>query len=167
MAGRAAGAGPEGGAGVVAGGQGGADAVEDDEGADLAGDRLETQDAHGRGAPRPRARGAPRQALAPGAVVRAPRAEDDAPDGTATTVAGLARALVDVQVLLHLSVALRGRVVVDGAAATLDRLAQHAADGLVEAALVRRAQRIGPGQRVEPGPPEGPAGGAVARGRGG
>ena len=85
-------------------------------------------------------------------VDRAP--DDDPLDRPAAARAGLAGALVDLQVLLHLAVAVGRGVVVDRAAAPLDGLGQDPPDRLVEAALVGRAQRAGRPQRMEPRRPQ-------------
>ena len=95
-----------------------------------------------------------RQALAPRAEVRRARPDDDPLDGAPAARTRLAGSLVDLQVLLHRAVAVGRRVVVDRAAAPLDRLGQDRADRLEQAALVGRAERADGPQRMEPGRPQ-------------
>ena len=91
-----------------------------------------------------------RQALAPRAEVRRPAADDDPPDRPAAAPTRLPRPLVDVEVLLHLAVAVGRRVVVDRRAAPLDGLGEDVADGAVQTPLVGAAAACRPSQRVEP-----------------
>jgi hypothetical protein len=70
-------------------------------------------------------------------------------------MAGLPRPLIDVEVLLHLAVALGCRVVVDRAAPSIDGLLEDAAECQVQTALVVPAQARGMAQRVEACAPEG------------
>ena len=70
-------------------------------------------------------------------------ADDDPPDRPPAARARLAGALVDVQPLLHLAVALGRRVVVDRRAAALDRLGEDPAELAVQAAARRPAAATG------------------------
>src|SRR5947207_621471 len=104
----------------------------------------------------------PRRTLAvPGGQALAPRAEmggscpdDDPPDGPATARTRLARALVDLQLLLHRSIAFGRRVVVDRAPAPLDRLGEHTSQFEVQPSLIGRPQRGSGAQRVQPRGPQ-------------
>ena len=78
----------------------------------------------------------------------------DAPDRPAAAEARRPGPLVDLQVLLHGAVAVGGGVVVDGRAASLDRLREHRTDLAVKACLVGRTKGRRPAQRVETGAPE-------------
>src|SRR5579862_2220781 len=95
-----------------------------------------------------------RQALAPRAEMGGPGADDDPPDRPATPWAALTGALVDLEPLLHLAVAVGCRVVVDRAASPFDRLGQDGADREVQAALVGRMERRGGTERMEARQPE-------------
>ena len=143
----------------IALGDGPADVIEDDEGADLAADGRQSQDGHRSGAGSQQARRRrvafrARQPLTPGAEVRATGTEHDAPDRAPAAMAGLPGPLIDVEVLLHLAVALGCRVVVDRAAPSIDGLLEDAAERKVEPALVATAQGRGMSQRVETRAPE-------------
>ena len=95
-----------------------------------------------------------REPLAERAEVRRADADHDPPDRPAAAGARLPGALVDVEALLHLAVAVGRGVVVDRAAAPLDRLAQDLEHVAVERALVPRAQRGGGPERVQPRAPQ-------------
>ncbi len=82
------------------------------------------------------------------------RPDDDPLDGPTAARARLAGPLVDLQPLLHRPVAVGRGVVVDGAAAALDRLGEDPPERLVEVALIGRPQRPSRPQRVEPGGPQ-------------
>ena len=113
----------------------------------------------------PRVRAGPlgrRQALAPRAEVRAALPEHEPPDRSPAAPARQPGALVDVEVLLHLAVALGRGVVVDRGPATLHGLPQHGPDGLVEVALVGRSQRRDRTQRMQLRAPQGLVGVDVA-----
>ena len=86
--------------------------------------------------------------------MRRPCADDDPPDRATAARTRLAGPLVDLQVLLHRAVAVGRRVVVDRAAAALDRLAQDRPDIAVQPALVGRPQRPDGPQRMEPRRPQ-------------
>ena len=94
------------------------------------------------------------QALAPRAEVRRPRPDHDALDRSTTARTWLAGPLVDVEPLLHRSVAIGRRVVVDRRAPSLDSLAEDRSDGLVQPAFVGRPERGRRPQRMEPSPPQ-------------
>ena len=93
------------------------------------------------GASRRRAVAARGQPLAPRAEVGGPDADDDPPDRAPAAAARLAGALVDVEPLLHLAVAVGRRVVVDRGAAALDGLGEDRDDVAVQ----RAARRPGGG----------------------
>ena len=99
-------------------------------------------------------RSAGSEPLAPRAEMGRPRADDDPLDRPAAARARLAGPLVDLQALLHRAVAVGRGVVVDRAAAPLDRLGQDRPDRLVQAALVGGPERPGRPQRVEPRRPQ-------------
>ena len=92
--------------------------------------------------------------LAPRAEMRRPRPDDDPLDRPSAARTRLAGPLVDLQVLLHRAVAVGRGVVVDRAAAPLDRLGQDPPDRVVEVPLVGRPQRPGGPQRMEPRGPQ-------------
>ena len=94
------------------------------------------------------------QPLAPRAEMGRPRADDDPLDRPPAARARLAGALVDLQALLHRAIAVGRRVVVDRAAATLDRLGQDGPDRVVQPSLVGRPERPGGPQRMEPRGPQ-------------
>ena len=81
--------------------------------------------------------------------MRGTRAHHDAFDRPPASGARLPGPLIDLQVLLHRAVTVGRRVVVDGAAAPLDRLGQDGPHGLVEVTLVGRSEGPGRAQRVE------------------
>ena len=81
-------------------------------------------------------------------------AHDDPADRPAAPFAGLAGALVHLQVLLHRAVAFGRRVVVDRAAAPLHRFGQDVAQSLVEPADVGRPERLRLAERMKTGPPQ-------------
>jgi len=86
--------------------------------------------------------------------VRRSSAHDDPPDRPPASIARLAAALIDLQMLLHRAVAFGRGVVVDGAAASFDRLCEDVAQRLVEAARVGGPESVGVAERVELRPPE-------------
>jgi hypothetical protein len=80
--------------------------------------------------------------------MRRSSAHDDPPDRPPASIAGLAAALVDLQMLLHRAVAFGRGVVVDGAAAPFDRLCQDVAQSLVQPARVVGPESAGVPQRM-------------------
>ena len=86
--------------------------------------------------------------------MRAPLADHDAAQRPSAPRTGCAGALIHVEELLHLAVALGRGVVVDGRAAPLDALGEHLADGQVEAALVIRMKARGSAEWMQSGAPE-------------
>ena len=106
------------------------------------------------GSPARPARSAGGQALAPRAEVGRPAADDDPPDRPAAAAARLAGPLVDLEVLLHLAVAVGRRVVVDRRAAPDHRLGEDPPDLDPEPPLVGRAERPGRPERMEARRPE-------------
>jgi hypothetical protein len=72
----------------------------------------------------------------------------------ATTVARLAGALIDVQALLHLTIAIWGCVVVNRRATSGNGLAQHADDRQVQRVNLSEAQRARRGERMNLRAPE-------------
>ena len=83
-----------------------------------------------------------------------PGPDHDPLDRAAAARAGLAGPLVDLELLLHRSVAVRRRVVVDRTAAPLDSLRQDRPHLPIQPPLVGRSQRPGRAQRVEPRRPK-------------
>src|SRR5919108_3331940 len=81
-------------------------------------------------------------------------ADHDAPDRPTTAGAGVAGALIDLEPLLHLAIAVGRRVVIDRAAATLDGFCEHEPNRPIEARLVRGLERRDRTQRVQPGQPQ-------------
>jgi hypothetical protein len=86
--------------------------------------------------------------------VGAPPTNNYALNCGATTVARLTGALIDVESLLHLAVAIWRRVVVDRGAARRNGLAQHADDCVVQRSELLWAQPVRRGERMDLCAPE-------------
>jgi hypothetical protein len=86
--------------------------------------------------------------------VGAPPAYNYALNCGATTVARFTGALIDVQLLLHLAVAIWRRVIVDRGAARRNSLAQHADDCEVQRIELLWAQPVRRGERMDLCAPE-------------
>ena len=95
-----------------------------------------------------------RQSLTPGTEMGRPDAQHESLDGSTAAEARLTGPLVDVEVVLHLAVALGRGVVIDGRATPLDALREHRAQVGIEGTLVGRAQAGGAPERVELREPE-------------
>src|SRR5438128_471489 len=95
------------------------------------------------------------QSLAPRAEVGRSTTDDDAPDGPTAAGARFARALVDLQPLLHRTVAIGRRVVVDRAAPALDRLGQDLTNRPRTGAFRRSGGATWRAARDAAGPPTG------------
>ena len=104
--------------------------------------------------PRLRRRPPARQALAPRTEMRRSAADDDPANRPGAPIARLAGPLVDLEVLLHRAVAVGRGVIVDGAAAPLDRLGQDVAQRPVKPPGVVRPEALRVAERMEPRPPE-------------
>jgi hypothetical protein len=86
--------------------------------------------------------------------VGAPPTNNYALNCGATTVARLTGALIDVESLLHLAVAIWRRVVVDRGAARRNGLAQHANNRKVQRIKLLGAQPVRRGERMDLCAPE-------------
>jgi hypothetical protein len=94
------------------------------------------------------------QPLAPRAEVGCPPADDDSPDRPTAARTWLASPLVDLEMLLHVTIAVGRGVVVDRGATPDDRLGQDAAKLHPQPALVGGPERRGRPQRVQPRCPQ-------------
>jgi hypothetical protein len=86
--------------------------------------------------------------------MRAATPNDRALNCCATTVTWLTSALIDVESLLHLTIAIWCRVIVDRGATSRHRLTQHAYDRKVKSFNLRRAQPVRRGERMDLRAPE-------------
>src|SRR5450432_2193779 len=83
-----------------------------------------------------------------------PGPDDDPPDRPTAARTGLAGALVDLELFLHIAVAVGRGVVVDRAPPPFDCLGQDRADRKVQPALIRGPQRRGGTKGMEARSPE-------------
>ncbi len=81
-------------------------------------------------------------------------AHDDPPNRPGAPIARLTCTLIHLEVLLHRAIALGSRVIVDGAAASLNRLGQDIAQRPVKPAGVLRTEALRVAERMDTRPPQ-------------